>query len=155
VSGCYSCERNKEAPERLPPRECVYDDGLWRVAHAFSSSLAGWMCVVSHRHLTSLSQLSTEESGALGPLLQRLTAALEAATGATKCYVLFLSESPGFEHLHIHVVPRSADMPADRIGPAAFAYLNDPPERWLPPAEMDRIATNVSEALTADAPQSL
>ena len=147
MSGCFSCERNAGDPEQLPQRERVYDDGLWRVAHALSSSLAGWMCAITRRHLTSISELSPAEASALGPLVQRLSAALEATTGATKCYILFFAEAPGFEHLHIHIVPRLKDLPPERIGPGVIAYLNEPPERWIPATEMDSISGKITEAM--------
>jgi len=147
MSGCFSCERNARDPDQLPPRERVYDDGLWRVAHALSSSLAGWMCAITRRHLTSISELSPAEASSLGQLLQRLSAALEEATGAAKCYVMFFAEAPGFEHLHIHVVPRLSGLTPDRTGPSVIAYLNEPPDRWVPEDEMDSIAGKVTEAL--------
>ena len=33
------------------------------------------------------------------------------------------SEAEGFEHLHVHLVPRMVDQPADRTGPRVFGYL--------------------------------
>jgi diadenosine tetraphosphate (Ap4A) HIT family hydrolase len=97
--------------------------------------------------LTSISELSPAEASALGPLLQRLSAALEATTGATKCYILFFAEAPGFEHLHIHIVPRLKDLPPERIGPGVIAYLNEPSERWIPATEMDGISGRIKEAM--------
>jgi diadenosine tetraphosphate (Ap4A) HIT family hydrolase len=128
---------------QLPPRDAVYDDGLWRVAHAFSSALLGWMVVVSRRHLTSASQLTPEEAAALGPLLSRLSTAIEAETGASKCYVVFLAEAPGFEHLHIHVIPRLPDMPPDRIGIEAMKYLAQPESQWVRVEDMDKISASI------------
>src|SRR5439155_13960934 len=104
--GCYSCRLNAADGVALPIRERIFDDGNWRVVHAISSSLPGWLCVVSRRHITTLSELSAAEAEALGPLLKRLSDALERVTGALKCYVMFFAEAPGFEHLHIHVAPR-------------------------------------------------
>ena len=132
---------------QLPPRDAVYDDGLWRVAHAFSSALLGWMVVVSRRHLTSASQLTPEEAAALGPLLSRLSTAIEAETGASKCYVIFLAEAPGFEHLHIHVVPRLPGLPADRIGIDAMKYLAQSEDEWVGSEDMDRISGAIRERM--------
>jgi diadenosine tetraphosphate (Ap4A) HIT family hydrolase len=147
LTDCYSCRQNAIDPDRLPPRDAIYDDGLWRVAHAFSSALAGWMVVVSRRHITSLSQLTAQESAALGPVLNRLSSAAEAVTGASKCYVIFLAEAPGFEHLHIHVVPRLLDMPDDRIGIDAMKYLAHPENEWVAPEDMDRISEAIRERM--------
>jgi diadenosine tetraphosphate (Ap4A) HIT family hydrolase len=144
---CYSCERNAVPSERLPAREAVYDDGHWRVAHAFSSSLAGWMVIVARRHILSLSEMTRDEAAALGPLIQRLSSALEAATGSAKCYVIFLAEAPGFSHVHIHVAPRLTDAPVNRVGIRAIEYLGGPESEWVTPTQMDRISTGVRELM--------
>ncbi len=146
MSDCYPC--TVEASARPPPRERVYDDGHWRVAHALSSTLPGWLVVLPKRHLTGLAELADEEAARLGPLLQRLSAALIEVTGATKTYVALFAEAAGFEHLHVHVVPRPADLPEDRRGPRIFGYLDPDPDRWLPEADRDRGATRIMAAMS-------
>ena len=91
--------------------------------------------------------MTSEESGALGPLIQRLSAAVEAVTGAAKCYVVFLAEAPGFEHLHIHVIPRLPDMPAARTGIEAMKYLAQPESDWVKTSEMDRVSQEIGKLL--------
>jgi hypothetical protein len=39
VTDCYSCNGNAEF-DRLPPRERIDADSLWRVAHAFGTAVA-------------------------------------------------------------------------------------------------------------------
>lgn len=82
MTDCYACRMN--AKPDLPLRERVYDDGRWRVAHAFNSTLAGWLVVLPRRHLRSLVELGPEEAAVLGPLLQRLSVALVTVTGCIK-----------------------------------------------------------------------
>ncbi len=144
---CLPCRNNALEPATLPPRERVYDDGLWRVAHSFNSALPGWMVVIARRHITSLAETTPEEAAALGPLLRDLSATLARVVGAQKCYVLFLAEAEGFGHVHIHVVPRRADLPADRRGAQIFGYLSQPQDQWVAPAEMDRIALETGRLL--------
>ena len=144
---CLPCRNNVLEPAALPPRERVYDDGLWRVAHSFNSALPGWMVVIARRHITSLAETTPEEAIALGPLLRELSAALGQVVGARKCYVLFLAEAEGFGHVHIHVVPRRANLPADRRGAQIFGYLSQPQDQWVAPAEMDRIALETGRLL--------
>ena len=141
---CYSCRMNAEPPGALPPRERVYDDGLWRVAHSFNSALPGWMVVIPRRHVHSLSELTPDEAAALGPLLSGLSRALEAALGVPKAYVALFAEQEGFAHVHLHVVPR----PEERRGPAVFDYLQRPRDEWTTPARMDEVAQRVRELLT-------
>jgi len=147
VTECYSCRQNAIDPAHLPPREAIFDDGDWRIAHALSSALSGWVVVVSRRHITSLSQLTASEEASLGPLIKRLSSAVESVTGAVKCYVVFLAEAPGFEHLHIHVVPRRSDMPLDRTGIDAMKYLALPQDEWVPPDKMDEVSARIRQAM--------
>jgi len=142
---CYSCTQNAISAGNLPPRECVYEGEGWRIAHAFGSALPGWMVIVSHRHIKSLSELTAAEASALGPLIRRLSAALEAVTGARKCYIVFLAESQGFEHVHIHVIPRVADAPQERKGIGAMQYLAQPESEWVSHDEMDSISAAVAK----------
>ncbi|MGI8535292.1 MAG: HIT family protein [Mycobacteriales bacterium] len=147
MTDCYPCRVERQA-EPLPPRERVYDDGAWRVVHAISSTLPGWLVVLPKRHVTALTELTPVESAALGPLLQRLSQALAAVTGCVKTYVALFAEAEGFEHLHIHVVPRGRDLPDDRRGPRVFGYLAEEESAWLPGPERDRLAASVSAALS-------
>jgi diadenosine tetraphosphate (Ap4A) HIT family hydrolase len=146
LNDCYPC-RLEASGSPLPPREQVYDDGLWRVAHAFNSTLPGWLVALPRRHITSLAELTSEEAVALGPLLRRLTAALAEVTGCQKTYVALFAEADGFDHLHLHVVPRVRDLPDDRRGPQVFGYLARDESEWLPEPERDRLARAVSAVL--------
>ncbi len=146
MTGCYPCRMNAAGSD-LPPREQVYDDSRWRVAHALSSRLPGWLVVLPRRHITSLAELTSEEAVALGPLLRRLTAALAEVTGCQKTYVALFAEADGFDHLHLHVVPRVRDLPDDRRGPQVFGYLARDESEWLPEPERDRLAALVTAEL--------
>ena len=101
------------------------------------------MVIVAHRHILSLSEMTLAEAQALGPLIQQLSAALEAVTAATKCYVIFLAEAPGFAHAHIHVVPRLPDASAQHVGAGALEYLGQPESEWVTPDQMDHVSTEV------------
>lgn len=145
MNECLPCRNNAVEPALLPSRERVYDDGLWRVAHAVNSALPGWMVVVARRHVTSLSALTPPEADAIGPLLRTLSSALEAVLEAQKAYVIFLAEA--VTHVHIHVIPRPADLAPDRRGTDIFAYLKQPEAEWVSTAEMDRIADKLRSLL--------
>lgn len=149
MAPCRACDFNARDPAALPIRERIYDDGLWRVAHSFDSALAGWLVVLARRHITSLSQLTADEAAALGPLLQRLSAALESVTGAEKCYVMFFAEAADFSHLHIHIVPRPPDLPPDRRGPAIMAYIGRPEGERVAVEEMDALGERLRETLAS------
>ena len=119
---CHAC---RHSGRDAPFRERFVREAGWRVAHDFNSSLAGWLILAPLRHLHSLAELTTEEATALGALLRESSIALERVTGCSKTYVMLFAEAEGFAHLHVHVVPRMPDQPADRRGPAVFGYLED------------------------------
>src|SRR5438093_12432901 len=92
--------------------------------------------------------MTPDEADALGPLMQRLSTALEVVTGAMKCYVVFLAEAPGFQHVHLHVIPRLVDAPPERVGIGAMQYLAEPNSEWVRHDDMDSIFTEISEKMT-------
>ena len=144
--GCYSCDR--QATTDPPPRDDVVHTDHWRVAHAFNSTLPGWLVLLPTRHLTSFTELTPEAADELGGLVRRLGIALERVTGCVKTYLMQFSEAEGFSHLHLHLVPRMADQPEALRGPRVFGHLSEPEERWLPDAERDAVALAVREAFS-------
>lgn len=142
---CISCINN--APTELPPREKVYAGARWRVAHAFGTSLPGWLVLIPRRHVTALDELTAEEAADLGPLLAALTAALREVLGCSKTYVALFAEAEGFEHVHFHVVPRQPDLDPALRGPRVFGLLGGDPAGHVPDEAMDDVAAAVAEAL--------
>jgi diadenosine tetraphosphate (Ap4A) HIT family hydrolase len=145
VPGCFPCDQ--QAAVSLPPRDDVVHTDHWRVAHAFNSTLPGWLVLLPTRHITSFTGLTPEAAGELGGLVSRLSTALETVTGCVKTYLMQFSEAEGFSHLHLHLVPRLLDHPEDARGPRVFAYLTDDQAQWLPTTERDTIALYVRAAL--------
>lgn len=148
VPGCFPCDQ-QAAASSLPPREDVVHTVHWRVAHAFNSTLPGWLVLLPTRHITSFTELAPEAADELGGLVRRLGTALEAVTGCVKTYLMQFSEAEGFSHLHLHLVPRLPGQPVDARGPRVFAYLADDQGQWLPATELDTIALSVRAALAA------
>jgi len=128
-----------------PLCENVLRTARWRVAHAFGTTVAGWLVVVPLRHITSLAELSGDEAAELGPLLRDLTVALTAVVGCEKTYVAMFAEA--VSHVHFHVVPRMADQPAELLGPKIFDLLGSAPVDSLPDVERDRLATELAARL--------
>ena len=146
VTDCLVCTQN--ARTDLPPRERVVVTEHWRVAHAFDTSLPGWLVLDALAHVTSLAALPPAAHTELGDLLGRLSAALETHTGCAKTYVMLFSEAEGFEHLHVHLVPRADDLPAGSRGPGVFRHLGPDAEgEPLADHERDRIAMHLAALL--------
>lgn len=121
---CLACRANRG--ELHPPGGIIYDDGRWRVEHMLAPAVvAGWLIVKTVRHVESLAELTETEAGALGPLLARVTAALEAATGADRVYSALFAEA--VRHVHIHLIPRRDTVPEAARGPAIFSLPPDAP----------------------------
>ena len=144
---CRSCAT--AADPDLPVREQIVRTEHWRVAHAFDTSLPGWLVVLPHDHVETLSDLSPEAALELGLLLRDLSSALEEVTGCVKAYVLFLAEADGYSHVHLHVVPRMADQPHDERGLRIFSRLGRPEAERVPAEEMAALAGRIAAALGA------
>jgi diadenosine tetraphosphate (Ap4A) HIT family hydrolase len=108
------------------------------VAHAIRCALPGWVVVLPAGHVLSLAGLSPEEAEALGPLLTAVSRAVIDVTGCLKVYLALFAEAEEFQHLHIHVVPRRADLADTLRGPRVFDYMKRPESEWVTAAEMDR-----------------
>ena len=147
MTDCYNCAMT--ARSDLPPREEILRTDDWRVAHAFNTTLPGWLVLAPLRHVEAFTDLSREALTELGGLVHDLSAALAEVTGCVKTYVMQFSEAEGFSHLHVHLVPRMADQPADLRGPRVFGHLTEPGEDCLGADELDRVALAVSASLAS------
>jgi diadenosine tetraphosphate (Ap4A) HIT family hydrolase len=143
---CYSCRQNENL-DTLPIRERIAVDASWRTAHAFNSALPGWLVLLPRRHVTSLADLTEPEMADLGRWQVRLARALAAVTGCVKTYVVLFAEAEGFSHVHFHIVPRMADQPEDRRGPAVFGYLSPPAGQSVTDERQDELAAALAAAL--------
>jgi len=83
------------------------------------SPVPGWFVVAAARHVEQVDALGPEEQRALGPLLAEVACALRAETPCEKVYVSVFAEV--LPHLHVHVIARPADLPAEERGPRLFA----------------------------------
>ncbi len=143
--GCFSCDQ--QAAGSLPPREDVVHTEHWRVAHAFNSTLPGWLVLLPTRHVTSFTELTPEAAAELGGLITSLSGALETVTGCVKTYLMQFSEAEGFHHLHLHLVPRGPEHPESARGPRVFVYLTEDPADALSETERDELALALRAAL--------
>lgn len=146
---CYSCRQNDRI-DSLPAREAVALDDHWRVAHAFDSSLPGWLILAPRRHVTAVADLTDAEAAGLGGWQVRLSRALHDVTGCAKTYVVQLAEKEGFAHVHFHVVPRMPGLPVERRGPRVFAHLGVTARERVGEPEQDALATAIRARLTRD-----
>jgi diadenosine tetraphosphate (Ap4A) HIT family hydrolase len=146
VTPCLACADNDRL-ESLPPREMIEVTGSWRVAHAFGTSLPGWLVLLPNTHVRALHELTDDAAAELGPLLTRVSQALSDVLGCEKAYVAFFAEADGFEHLHLHVMPRMDWFGPDERGPAVFSRLGRSADTEVPEADRDALALKLRAAL--------
>jgi diadenosine tetraphosphate (Ap4A) HIT family hydrolase len=147
VPGCFPCDQ--QAAVDRPLREEVVHTEHWRVAHAFNSTLPGWLVLLPTQHATAFTDLSPAAADELGGLVRRLSVALQTVTGCVKTYLMQFSEAEGFSHLHLHLVPRAADQADAARGPRVFSLLSDDESAWVSPEDQDGVARAVRKALLA------
>ena len=146
MADCFACTNNDRI-DALPPREAIAVAGAWRVAHAFGTSLPGWLVVVPRRHVTALHEMDAEDAAALGAVLFRVSKALCELVGCEKTYFVFFAEADGFEHLHVHVIPRMPWFTEQHRGPAVFSLLGVRATEEVSEPERDRLAIRIREAM--------
>jgi diadenosine tetraphosphate (Ap4A) HIT family hydrolase len=145
--GCLTCQALQEKI-RLTDAPPVIETGLWKVEHAYPTSIKGWLVMVTKRHCEAVHQLTREEAAEFGRLLSVCCQALEAVLGARKEYVMQFAEMKGFHHVHFHVVPRMQDWPASLTGPLVLSALGDKVRHPLPQEQVIPLAVELREWVT-------
>ena len=145
---CGTCRANRG--ELAAPGGVIYEDALWRAEHAIEPiPMVGWLVLKPLRHVESFADLTPEEAASFGAIAHRLAGAMAAELGATKVYLSLYAEAEHFPHVHVHLIPRRADLPADRRGPRVFEYLREASARGnqADVAEAARVAAAIRARL--------
>lgn len=129
---CPVC-RSNSGEERISPAPPIHETDLWVVEHAYPTSLVAWIVIVLKRHADALHELTRAEGEELGLLQWAVCRALELETECVKEYAVFFAEVPEFNHVHVHIVPRAADLPPELRGGRVFAFLKTRPEDAISP----------------------
>jgi diadenosine tetraphosphate (Ap4A) HIT family hydrolase len=107
-ASCGICQ-SLSGPEAKPP---IYEDELWHVRHIDPPwGVAGWMMLLSKRHVAGPAHFDDREAAAFGHALRHFEHVLEEVTGALRIYTAAMGES--HPHFHCHMVPRYKSMPKD------------------------------------------
>lgn len=147
MQGCKTCELiSRRDKGNAPLWDEILRTPLWDVVHNYDTSLLGWLVLVVRRHLSAIDEITEEEAVELGVLLRRTSKALKEVVGCEKTYVLQFAEHPQHPHVHFHVIPRMADMPAEFRATGVFGYSSPTQER-LDEAEMNALAERLRPLL--------
>ena len=148
MAECVTCSliARRDAGE-APLWDRILRTPCWDVVHAFGTSLEGWLVLVVRRHITTVADLSDEEAGELGPLIKRVSSALQAVVGCPKTYVVQFAEHEQHPHVHVHVIPRAADLAHELQGPRVFQLIGVPDEEAVSESRMDELAEEIAARL--------
>jgi diadenosine tetraphosphate (Ap4A) HIT family hydrolase len=148
VSGCHTCELIERRDAGIaPPWDAIVRTPHWDVVHALDTSIEGWMVLVARRHISAVADLSDAEAAELGPLVRDVSRALASVVGCSKTYVAQFAEHPLHPHVHVHVIPRSADLAEPLIGPHIFDAVGLPENERVTAATMNNIAAEIANKL--------
>jgi len=126
----------------------LYEDDLWIVRHMDAPyGVAGWMVLLTKRHVPGPAHFDDREATAFGPALRRFERVLEEVTGALRIYTAAMGES--HPHFHAHMVPRYRAMPFDAKAWSVFDLLRraGAGEITVDDAEVARISAAYRAAL--------
>lgn len=141
MGNCELCRR--ESSEEEPPGGWVLRSDLWSAGIGPGFEVPGWLFLQLRRHAEGPMGMDDAEAAELGPLLSRLSAGIQAATGAERVYTVAFGEV--YPHFHMLLLPRMPFAPAEETGPALLlrrAELCDP-------AAAAETATQVCAAVSA------
>ncbi len=147
VEDCLACEL-ADGRRELPGGR-VAETRSWLVEHCVGPLGAGTMIVKPRRHVLHVSELDEEEAVELGPLLQRVSAAIAHEFDPEQVYVTLWSHSGGVPvHIHWVLQPVGAGRLGGLLGPhlqAAMFERDEAPAR----AEIEAAAAAIRGALAA------
>ncbi|MEM9566104.1 MAG: HIT family protein, partial [Actinomycetota bacterium] len=141
MADCKTCALVRRRDDgSAPPWDSILRTPGWDLVHSYNTALEGWLVLVARRHRTALAELTDDEADELGPLIRRVSIALHEVTGCAKTYVAQFAEHPDHRHVHVHVVPRATDHPADALGPNVFRLIGDGIAEPVGEERMDELA---------------
>jgi diadenosine tetraphosphate (Ap4A) HIT family hydrolase len=111
VASCIACDVN--AGRVVSPGGVIYEDAHWIADHGVDRLIRGYVVLKPRRHVHEIPDLSPDEVASLGRAVQTVVRAMRAALGSERIYICSFAET--VHHLHFHLIPRYADMPA--LGP--------------------------------------
>lgn len=149
---CRTCALIGRRDEGTAPSwDAILRTPYWDVAHAFDTSLEGWLVLVARRHVSALADLTDDEAAELGRLLARVSGALHEVLGCAKTYAAQFAEHPDHPHVHVHLIARAEDQPAHLRGPRVFHALGVGEDAVVPETRRDELAARLRAALCAAA----
>ena len=140
LADCPVCQ-SVNGVQRLSPGPFIYEGRYWLVDHAYPVALQGWLVIVLRRHGLALHDLHPEEFHELGIIQYRTVQTLFRSFGCAKEYALCMGEAVGFQHLHVHIVPRAEHLPDRFRGTDIFKLKNVAADQQLSAKEIQELSS--------------
>ena len=141
---CLSC-KSLSGEKRISPAITIYQNASWTVEHAYPTGLPFWLVIVLREHKEAMHELNEAEFQDLLSIQKRAVKILRKLTGCKKEYIIVMCEGEGFQHLHVHIIPRAEDMPDEYKGKNIFKYLKLPKEKIVPEEKIKEICQQLAE----------
>jgi diadenosine tetraphosphate (Ap4A) HIT family hydrolase len=119
------------------------------VDHAYPTTHLGWLVILPKRHVEALHELTREEFQELAEIEYKLVQVMHTDASVQKEYLMCFAEGEGFHHVHFHVVPKPADLPAELRGPRVFALLAVDAEHAIAAQELIAFCEDFTRKLEA------
>lgn len=109
VDGCLACDA--VAGRIAAPGGVILETDHWIVDHTVGSLGVGTLIVKPRRHVVGVGDLYAREAAELGPLLQRVAAAVAEVASPSQVYVcLWSHQDREPRHVHFVVQPVSHEL---------------------------------------------
>lgn len=145
---CRSCLYNS-GERRISPGPPIHVSDFWPVEHAYPTRLRGWLVIVLRRHVEALHEVTAAEFRDFSLVLERTVRAQHEVLSCEKEYVACFAELEHFKHVHFHVIPRAADLPAEFIGTKGFALLQVTESEAVSRADIRALCEELGAAMGA------
>lgn len=143
---CRTCELVERRDRgEAPAWDQILRTDSWDLVHCYGTSVEGWLVLVCREHRIALADLTDAEAAELGPLLKYASVALGECLDSVKTYAVQFAEHPQHPHVHVHVIPRAADLPEAARGPRIFDRLGVPDSEAVPEQRMNAIASLLAD----------
>ena len=111
---CLICARQKNST--IP----IFESDHWVIRHSIETNILGYVLIEAKRHFLDLSEATDTEAESYGPLLKRVCGALRTLLPAQRVYTITLAEV--VPHFHVHVIPRTNQVPKSFRGRGILGY---------------------------------
>lgn len=138
MSHCLPCDL-----EGADVAAVVFRDVAWSCEVADGYDVPGWFILRLRRHAEGWSGPTAAELAGFGPLAQRVTVGIQAATGAPTVY--FMNFGENYPHFHFLLIARDAELAPEHRGASVLTRRAEHRDLGASLA----VASSVRDALTA------